>query len=76
MPKLLTFAELRDAGVPFVTRSHIRRLELRGEFPKRVQITEHRVGWVKEEIEAWVQAKIDARSGPPEPPSRRGRKRS
>lgn len=60
MPKILTFNELRDYGV-HTCRRHLYRLEQRGKFPKRVQISEKRVGWLEAEIKAHVDARIKAR---------------
>lgn len=61
MPRLLEFWELREHGVPF-TRMHVYRLEKQNRFPKRVQIGDHRVGWVEQEIDDHVAEKIKARS--------------
>jgi prophage regulatory protein len=55
--KLLSFSELRQHGV-LLGRRQVDRLEAEGKFPKRVRISDHRVGWVVEEIEAHVAAKI------------------
>lgn len=41
--------------------NHIRRLEAQGKFPKRIRIGENRVAWRRDEVEAWVQARIDER---------------
>ena len=41
---------------------HISRLELAGQFPKRVQLGPCRVGWVEAEILDWLQRRIDARN--------------
>ena len=41
--------------------NHIRRLEKAGKFPKRVQIGDNRVGWVRAEVEAWIDARMGAR---------------
>lgn len=41
--------------------AHIDRLERAGKFPKRVQLGQHRVGWVEDEIDAWLMARIEAR---------------
>ena len=40
---------------------HIYRHEKSGEFPQRVNIGKHRVAWVKEEINQWIEGKISAR---------------
>ena len=36
-----------------LSRSTIDRLENRGKFPKRVELSTQRVGWIVEEVEAW-----------------------
>lgn len=41
--------------------NHIRRLEAQGKFPKRIRIGENRVAWRRDEVEAWVQDRIDER---------------
>lgn len=43
------------------SRQHIQRLEKAGLFPKRVRLGQCRVGWVKAEIESWLQARMDRR---------------
>jgi prophage regulatory protein len=55
--KLLSFPELREHGV-LLGRRHVDRLEAEGKFPKRVHVSDRRVGWVVEEIDAHVAAKI------------------
>jgi prophage regulatory protein len=40
---------------------HIARLEAAGQFPKRVQLGQNRVGWVEGEVLDWLQHRIDAR---------------
>jgi predicted DNA-binding transcriptional regulator AlpA len=59
--KLLRFAELKSVkGIPF-TRRHIARLEDDGDFPVRVKIGQHCIGWVESEIDAHVAELIAAR---------------
>lgn len=41
--------------------AHIARLEAAKLFPKRVQLGPGRVGWVEEEIEEWIRARIAER---------------
>jgi len=60
MPRLLTFKELRDAGVPF-GRRHLYTLEESGEFPKRIKVGSSRVAWNADEIRKWVNSKVEAR---------------
>jgi len=59
--RLLTYDELRDHGVPY-TRQHLDNLERAGKFPKRVAIGEFRIGWVEQEVDDYIEAKISARS--------------
>jgi predicted DNA-binding transcriptional regulator AlpA len=58
--RIYIFRELKAAGVRF-TRKHVSALEKRGDFPKRIHLTDFSVGWVAEEVDAWVQSKIDHR---------------
>lgn len=46
------------------SRSHIYRLEEDEDtrFPKKIQLGTKAVGWVKEEIEEWLDAKINSRA--------------
>ncbi|MDN5003910.1 helix-turn-helix transcriptional regulator [Bradyrhizobium sp. GCM10027634] len=61
MALLLTFDELKDHGV-LLSRRQLDRLEANGKFPRRVLISEWRVGWVAAEVDEWVASKIRARS--------------
>ena len=45
----------------FYSAQHIARLEAAGQFPKRVQLGDCRVGWIEQEVLDWMQAKIDER---------------
>jgi prophage regulatory protein len=38
----------------------IYELQAQGRFPMRVQITAHSVGWIEEEVQAWLTARINA----------------
>jgi prophage regulatory protein len=58
----LGFSELRGRGIP-LGRRQLDRLEAAGKFPRRVHISERRVGWVAEEIDAYMAAKIANRCG-------------
>lgn len=39
------------------SRQHVTRLEKAGLFPKRIKLGQHRVGWVKAEVEAWLKGR-------------------
>jgi prophage regulatory protein len=61
MPKLLLFPELKEHGV-LLGRRQVDRLEAQGKFPKRVPISERRVGWVEAEVDAYIKKQISSRS--------------
>lgn len=46
--------------VPY-SAQHIRRLERAGLFPRRVRVGANRVGWVREEVEQWLTARMEGR---------------
>jgi len=58
--KILSFNELREHGIT-LGRRQIDRLEALRLFPRRVKISERRVGWLEDEIKAHVEAQIEAR---------------
>ena len=58
-PVLVRSNELTDI-VPY-SQNHVRRLEAAGKFPKRVQIGDNRVGWVRAEVEQWLHERLGAR---------------
>lgn len=60
-PKLVLFNQLKERGV-LLSRRQVDRLELENRFPKRVPLSDWRVGWVTAEIDAWIEQKITARS--------------
>ena len=57
--RLLTKTEVRNRVC--YSPQHIARLEKAGKFPKRVTLGPNRVGWVEEEIDRWIQDRIDER---------------
>ena len=40
-----------------LSRVTLWRLEKSGQFPKRVNLTEARVGWAEEEIDEWIESR-------------------
>ena len=44
-----------------LSKSTIDRLERRGEFPQRVELSKQRIGWVVEEVEAWRRERVSFR---------------
>jgi prophage regulatory protein len=44
-------------------KTKIYELQAAGQFPMRVQVTTHAVGWIEEEVQAWLALRVAARSG-------------
>jgi prophage regulatory protein len=42
-----------------LSRSTIWRLEHRGAFPKRIQVSVNVVAWLEDEVAAWIRSRID-----------------
>lgn len=45
-----------------LSRSSVYRLERRGEFPRRVMLTPYCCAWSADEIETWIEQRLQARS--------------
>ena len=58
-PRFMRSQELSEA-IPY-SLNHVRRLEVAGLFPKRVQIGANRVGWVRAEVEQWINDRMGGR---------------
>ena len=58
-PMLVRSSELVEI-VPY-SLNHIRRLEDAGQFPKRIRVGANRVGWVRGEVEQWLNDRMGAR---------------
>jgi prophage regulatory protein len=60
--KLVTFDELKETyGIPY-GRKQLARLEAAGDFPKRVPISNARIGWIESEIEGYLEQRISKRA--------------
>jgi prophage regulatory protein len=57
--KLLSKRQVREKVI--YSPAHIARLEAAGQFPKRVRLGTGRVGWVEQEIDAWIITRIAER---------------
>jgi prophage regulatory protein len=60
--RLLSKRQVRETVL--YSPAHIARLEADGKFPKRVQLGPGRVGWVDEEVQDWLKARIAERDTP------------
>lgn len=54
--RIITRKELANR-VPYST-VQIWRLEKTGNFPRRIKLGPNRVGWVEDEIEAWLRKRL------------------
>ena len=61
LPELILTSEIAQR-IPY-SQNHLRRLEAKGSFPKRVRIGANRVAWVRQEIDSWIEARLDSRNG-------------
>ena len=62
--RLLSKKELKTYVL--YSSQHIARMEKAGEFPKRVRLGPYRssrVGWLESEVRAWLQVRLERRSG-------------
>jgi prophage regulatory protein len=57
--KLLSKKQLREKVL--YSPAHIARLEVAGQFPKRVRLGVGRVGWIEQEVEDWLQERAARR---------------
>ena len=57
--RILSKKELR--GIVLYSPQHIARLEKAGLFPKRVQLGPNRVGWLYDEVMAWLEERLNNR---------------
>lgn len=53
---MLRLAQVLDATG--LGKTKIYELQAKGDFPMRVKITSHSVGWVEEEVQAWLAQRI------------------
>jgi len=61
VPQLMSINEA--AKVTSLSRTSIFKLRERGEFPRAVTIGQKRVAFVRDEVFAWIEARIAEREG-------------
>jgi prophage regulatory protein len=59
MKQIIKLSEVKGV-VPLSTAS-IYRLIKKGEFPKQIKLSERSSGWVLEEVEQWLEERINDR---------------
>ena len=60
--RLLRLAQVLD--ITGLGKTMIYELQAQDDFPMSVKITSHSVGWVEEEVQAWLARRIAARTPP------------
>jgi prophage regulatory protein len=60
MTAIVTFGDLPKYGINFC-RVHLQRLENAGQFPRRIHLSQRRIGWLRSELESWIAARAAAR---------------
>ena len=59
-PSTFILAQEMTALVPF-SPNHLRRLEAKGQFPRRIRIGANRIAWLRDEVEQWLTDRVEAR---------------
>jgi len=59
--ELMVRQDLKQRGIP-VSNSSLLRWEQRGAFPRRVRLGATTVAWLKHEVDAWLEARVEERS--------------
>jgi prophage regulatory protein len=58
--RILDRKGLKAKGI-YGSNPHLLRQEAEGKFPKRIKVSENRVGWLEEEVDAWIDARAAER---------------
>ena len=58
----LIFSKEITKLIPY-TLTHLCRLEAKGQFPERIRMGANRIAWVRDEVETWIEDRINARAG-------------
>ena len=59
--RLLEYADLRVRGIKY-SKCQLWRLERANRFPQPVRLSPTRKCWAEDEIDAWIQARVDGRA--------------
>ena len=58
--RIITKPLLPEKGITYCNY-YLLRLESEGRFPKRIRLSERKVGWYEHEIDAWIAARAAER---------------
>jgi prophage regulatory protein len=61
--RILRLAQVID--MTGLRKTKIYELQAQGRFPMNVRITTHSVGWVEQEVQAWLTGRLAERTTPP-----------
>jgi prophage regulatory protein len=65
--RVIVFDRLKsEKGITY-SRDHLRRKCDKGEFPKPIPLSEHRIAWVEAEVDAWLAKRAAQRDGAASP---------
>lgn len=53
---ILNYQDLLDLGIPFSPQTLL-RLEYDGLFPRRIRLSGSKIGWDRDEVMAWLDAR-------------------
>ena len=63
--KLIPYSDLKEKKGIKYSRVHVSRLEKADKFPKHVNLGPQSIGWLEEEIDAWIEARAAERPSAP-----------
>ena len=59
--KILSFTKTCDKTS--LSRTNINNKRAKGEFPQAIPLGDKRIGFIEEEVDAWIEARIEAARG-------------
>ncbi|MHB1221274.1 MAG: helix-turn-helix transcriptional regulator [Gammaproteobacteria bacterium] len=66
MQRLLSYNDLKTLGIPY-SKSHLYYLMNHAKFPRPIKLTANTVAWAREDIEEWINKKIELSKKAPLP---------
>lgn len=60
--KLIDFKQLKPEKGLSYSRDHLRRKCKAGEFPKPISVSDRRIAWIEDEVDAWLADRIAMRN--------------
>ena len=66
--RLVTFDQLKPGKGIAYSRDHLRRKVKAGEFPAPVQVSDRRIAWREDDVDAWI-AGLETQGQPAQSPA-------